>query len=74
MPNRQEATVSLTDHPEFLALLGSESFRQEVTYDPAVALAKFGVELDAKCIPESIDLPADLPPRKNTIIRYTGLL
>ena len=52
-----EAGVSLTEHPEFLALLENEEFRKELKDRPAEILAKFGVDAAEVSLPSSVQLP-----------------
>lgn len=54
---RQEPTLSLQEHPEFLRLLNDERFRQELRAKPVKVLARFGVQLRSGEMPHSIELP-----------------
>lgn len=71
--HRQEPVLSLQEHPEFFRLLNDERFRQELRVKPVEVLARFGVQLRAEDVPQSIELPVAMCAGK-ALVAWFGLL
>lgn len=70
-PHNSSPTVSLQEHPEFLAMLQNEGFRQELQANPMEVLERFGVRLAEP--PASTRLPS-IPQSDTRAVRWVGLV